>query len=112
MSGPPIRSVSCAGLSASAPVLPGKVACWRRGEGCEGGPLPQLDCQPLRVSGAPARCRTKVLNRNVEELKESSPDYVDEADFEQRLDYYKAAYETVGVSGNPRVLVLVAYECR
>lgn len=39
----------------------------------------------------------KVLNRNVEELKESSPDYVDEADFEQRLDHYKVAYQTVEV---------------
>lgn len=37
----------------------------------------------------------KVLKRNVEELKESSPDYVDAQDFEQRLDHYKSAYQSV-----------------
>lgn len=31
------------------------------------------------------------------ELKESSPDYIDEEDFEKRLDHYRVAYETVEV---------------
>lgn len=39
----------------------------------------------------------QVLKRNVEELKESSPDYVDAQDFEQRLDHYKSAYQSVEV---------------
>ncbi|CAM9901538.1 unnamed protein product [Scytosiphon promiscuus] len=38
---------------------------------------------------------TKVLERNLEGLKESSPDYIDGADFVQRLDFYRGAYETV-----------------
>eukprot|EP00904_Undaria_pinnatifida_P009679 jgi/Undpi1/5841/HiC_scaffold_2.g01115.m1 len=39
----------------------------------------------------------KVLDRHVLELKESSPDYIDDEDFERRLDYYREAYETVEV---------------
>ncbi|CAM9424380.1 unnamed protein product [Pylaiella littoralis] len=39
----------------------------------------------------------KVLDRHVEELKESSPDFIDEEDFGERLDFYRAAYETVKV---------------
>ena len=38
-----------------------------------------------------------MLERHVTELKESSPDYVDDEDFEKRLEYYRAAYETVEV---------------
>lgn len=38
------------------------------------------------------------MDRHVEGLKESSPDYIDGEDFEHRLDFYREAYETVEVS--------------
>eukprot|EP00903_Cladosiphon_okamuranus_P005436 g5422.t1 len=37
----------------------------------------------------------KVLDRHVEGLKESSPDFIDGEDFENRLDFYREAYEPV-----------------
>jgi len=43
------------------------------------------------------RQNTKVMDRNVEGMKDSSPDYIDGEDFENRLDFYREAYETVEV---------------
>ncbi|CAB1114562.1 unnamed protein product [Ectocarpus sp. CCAP 1310/34] len=36
-----------------------------------------------------------VVDQNLEGLKEFSPDFIDGEDFRQRLDYYRAAYETL-----------------
>lgn len=52
----------------------------------------------------------KVLSRHVLELQESSPDYINEEDFEKRLDFYREAYETVEV-GAPILLKHTAPVC-
>lgn len=38
-----------------------------------------------------------MVDQNLEGLRESSPDFIDGEDFGQRLDYYRAAYETLEV---------------